>query len=68
MTIGTLIEQLKKMDAEKSLVCQVIAKDGKTWNMAADFIDIPNSTIVQICVTHPDLKTLTDSDIEKVKS
>lgn len=63
MIVAGLIEILEEMDKNKIIVTQVVAEDGSTWNCYLDINDIPNSDLVQLRVYHPQLKTLTQSQL-----
>lgn len=61
MTVDSLIKKLEGLDLSKLIIPQVIAEDGTVWNCCLDVHDIPNSTLVQLRISHPDLKTLPNS-------
>ncbi len=59
MTVQQLIEELEKMQPNKTVLCQVVAEDGSAWNMSFEINDVPRSDwIVALTVSHPELKTL----------
>lgn len=57
-----LIEVLKKLDPDKEILCQVIAKNGGAWMMHFSFSEPPNVSFNVLTVSHPDLKTLPKMD------
>lgn len=57
MLVKQAIEKLQAMSPDKSIICQVVDAEGHAWNMHFDFLDI-NSNLVQLEVSHPDLKVL----------
>ena len=58
MNVGQLIAELLKLDPTKTVVAQVVAEDGSAWNCWYSFNDIPNTSLVQLALSHSDLKTL----------
>jgi hypothetical protein len=58
MKVKELIEKLKILDSNKMVVSQVIAEDGTAWNCWLEVNDIDGSSLVQIKLYHPELKTL----------
>jgi hypothetical protein len=63
MRIKDLIAELENLDPDREIICQVVAKDGKAWNMFFEFAEIPrakNEWLTVLSVFHPDLKTLPD--------
>lgn len=61
-SVEHVIEQLKKLDPKKSLMCQVVDQVGNAWNMCYEFVDLPGSNMVVLCVTHDDLVELPKID------
>jgi len=58
MTVQMLIDQLIQLDPAKSIITQVVAADNTAWNCWCEVNDIPNTDLVQLRISHPDLKTL----------
>jgi len=63
MIVNDLIEELRNLDPERIILCQVVAEDGKAWNMNFKIQEIPaehNDWLAVLTVYHPDLKVLPD--------
>jgi hypothetical protein len=58
MTVQELIEKLKALPLGKSVLCQVVGKDGGAWNMAFDVNDVSGAWMVQLRVFHEQLDKL----------
>ncbi len=61
MRIKDLIEELRNLDPEREILCQVVAVDGKAWNMLFKIQDLPtaqNEWLSILTIYHPELKTL----------
>ena len=58
-TVGTLKKALEGLPDDRFIVCQVVAKDGKVWNMWGEFCpQVPQGTIACLTFRHDELKTL----------
>jgi len=53
-----LIEVLKKLPQDKSILCQVVDESGNAFNCQFELIDIKDSWMIQLRVFHPELKDL----------
>lgn len=61
MKVSELIEKLKTLPQDKSIICQVVPSEGSgAWMMHFDFHDVSTSWMVQLRVSHTDLKVLPD--------
>jgi len=60
MKVKDLIEKLKELPQEKSVMCQVVGTSNTTaWNMFFEFQDVKDSDwLVQLRVSHPTIKVL----------
>lgn len=63
MTVGSVLKQLEGMDPNRLIVAQVVAEDGTVWNCISEINEVPNSKLLQLRISHPDLKTL-PNDVE----
>jgi hypothetical protein len=63
MTPLELIEKLKAMPDGKQIFCQLVDGQGQALNLQFDVIDIPNTSLIQLRVMHPDI-----DDIYKLKN
>jgi hypothetical protein len=58
-TVGTLKKALEGLPDDRYIVCQVVAKDGKVWNMWGEFCpQVPQGTIACLTFRHDELETL----------
>lgn len=58
-TIGTLKKALEGLPDDRFIACQVVAKDGKAWNMWGEFCpQVPQGTIACLTFRHDELETL----------
>jgi hypothetical protein len=58
-TVGELRKALEGVDDNRLIICQVVAKDGKVWNMWGEFCpQIPQGTIACMQFKHDELETL----------
>lgn len=58
-TVGTLKKALEGLPDDRSIVCQVVAKDGKVWNMWGEFCpQVPQGTIACLTFRHDEFETL----------
>lgn len=55
MTPATLIEHLKTLPQDKSILCQVVGQKSGAWSMPYTFVDIPDSSFIQLRVEHQQL-------------
>lgn len=53
-----LIEVLKKLPQDKTILCQVVDEKGQAFQMFYEFNDVENSWMIQLRVSHPELKDL----------
>ena len=53
-----LIEVLKNLPQDKSVLCQVVDQSGHAFNCQFELNDIPNSWMIQLRVFHDELKDL----------
>lgn len=63
--IKDLIEELKNMDPERAIICQVVAGDGKAWNMNFEIREIPaaqSDWMAILTVSNPELEILPDPE------
>lgn len=61
-TVGTLKKALEGLPDDRLIMCQVVAKDGKAWNMWGDFCpQVPQGTISCLTFYHDELETLPQS-------
>lgn len=77
MKVSELIELLKQLPQDRTILCQVVEQDGpNAWNMCWSIENVENSDwIVQLRVEHPDLRMLPEfpeespepSDLEALK-
>lgn len=59
VNVGELRKALEGVPDDRFIACQVVAKDGRTWNMNATFCPrVPHGTIAAITFDHHELKTL----------
>lgn len=61
MKVSELIEHLKTLPQDKTVVCQVVPQEvgSGAWNMRFEFADAPRSDwMVVLSVSHPDLLRL----------
>ena len=57
--VGQLRKTLEGVPDDTLIACQVVAQDGRAWNMAASFCPrVPHGTIACLQLRHPELKTL----------
>jgi hypothetical protein len=58
-TVGQLKKILKYLPNDRFIACQVVAKDGKAWNMRGEFCpQVHQGSIACLTFSHDDLKTL----------
>lgn len=58
-SVGTLKKALKGLPDDRFIACQVVAKDGKVWNMWGEFCpQVPQGTIAFLTFRHDELETL----------
>lgn len=58
-TVGQLKNALKDLPDDRFIACQVVAKDGKAWNMWGEFCpQVPQGTIACLTFRHDELETL----------
>lgn len=62
MKVSKVIEQLQQLDPDKVVLAQVVAEDGSVWNCWFDFLDVPNTKLIQLRISHDELKTLKDKN------
>lgn len=63
MTVKQLIEKLKTLPQECSVMCQVVGQETGAWNMNFDVLNVQQSDwMVQLRVSHPTLKKLPMGD------
>ncbi|BAS04996.1 hypothetical protein [Ralstonia phage RSF1] len=58
MTPADIIEQMKKLPQDKHILCQVVDEKGQAFQMFFEFNDVPSSWMIQLRVSHPELKDL----------
>nr|BDD48121.1 hypothetical protein 37 [Balneolaceae bacterium] len=59
MRVKHLIEKLKRLPQDKSVLCQLTAQESpEAWNMMFEFYDLEDMQFVQLNVFHPTLKTM----------
>lgn len=57
--VGELRKALEGLPDDRLIVCQVVAKDGKAWNMQGGFCPkVPQGTIACLTFKHHQLETL----------
>ena len=65
MKVSELIEKLKTLPQERSVVCQVVGQEEGAWNMDFEFSNIEHSDwMVGLKISHPRLKALPMDDGE----
>lgn len=58
-TVGTLKKALEGLPDDRFIACQVVAKDGKAWNMWGEFCpQVSQGTIACLTFRHDELETL----------
>lgn len=58
-TVGSLKKALEGLPEDRFIACQVVAKDGKAWNMRGEFCaQVPQGTIACLTFRHDELETL----------
>lgn len=58
-TVGTLKNALEGLPDDRFIACQVVAKDGKAWNMWGEFCpQVSQGTIACLTFRHDELETL----------
>ena len=58
-TVGQLRKLLEDLPDDRFIACQVVAADGKAWNMWGQFCgQVPHETIACLTFAHDELKTL----------
>lgn len=58
-TVGQLKNVLKDLPDDRFIACQVVAKDGKVWNMWGEICpQVPQGTIACLTFRHDELETL----------
>ena len=63
MKVSELIEKLKELPQDKSVVCQVVGQESGAWNMQFEVNNITTSDwMCCIRVSHPDLIDLPMGD------
>lgn len=60
MKVSELLTKLEHLNPEDYLSVQVVAEDGSCWNCWLEVNDILGTSLVQLRITHPELKTLKD--------
>ena len=61
MKVSELIEHLKTLPQDRTIMCQVVPqeRDAGAWNMRFEFAEVPASDwLVVLSVSHPDLLRL----------
>lgn len=58
MKPADVIQAMQALDPDKEILCQVVAQDGKAWNMNFEFCRVPHVSFNILTVSHPELKTL----------
>ena len=57
--VGELRKALEDLPDDRFIACQVVAKDGKAWNMWGEFCpQVPQGTIACLTFKHDELDTL----------
>jgi len=57
--VGELRKALENLPDDRFIACQVVAKDGKAWNMWGEFCpQVPQGTIAALTFRHDELETL----------
>ena len=57
--VGQLRKALEGLPDDTFIACQVVAKDGKAWNMWGEFCPkVPQGTIACLTFRHDELETL----------
>ena len=57
--VGELRKALENLPDDRFIACQVVAKDGKAWNMWGEFCpQVPQGTISCLTFRHDELETL----------
>lgn len=56
MKPADVVEQMKTLDSDKEILCQVVDQEGNAWNMHFDFLKPTGCSFNVLDVHHPDLK------------
>ena len=57
--VGQLRKALEGLPDDRLIICQVVATDGKAWNMWGEFCpQVPQGTIACLTFRHDELETL----------
>lgn len=58
-TVGALRKVLDGVPDDRLIICQVVAADGRAWNMWGEFCpQAPHGTVAVLTLRHDELKTL----------
>lgn len=58
MMVPELMEILSKLPQDKSILCQLVDEKGQAFQLDFEFKDNPKSWMIQLRVSHPELKDI----------
>lgn len=64
--VAEVTQQLQRLQSDKTVLCQVVDREGKAWNMLFEFCDVPHTSFVQLKVFHPGLAQLPQVSFDSV--